>query len=174
MPILLIVGVLLIIGGLTLFVVWIEHLWDLIKALAPLGIISVGAIITYFGWEEKKDRTGAFLDFSSPSEASRYQAEALAYQEKLNDLQEGSLAEDPTEVTEAIAEAQGDFSSPETPQAPETPQQGSASLDTSNTSDTADSSKSISQDSYELTLESNSPDQDTDQDTTPNPENKES
>jgi uncharacterized membrane protein YgcG len=88
MPALLLTGALIMVGGLVLFVVWFEYLWALIKALAPLAVIGCGAIVTYFGWEEKKDRSGAFLDFSSPSEASRYQAEALAYQEKLDGIQE--------------------------------------------------------------------------------------
>jgi hypothetical protein len=95
MPALLIIGILIIIGGLTLFVFWFEYLWALVKAFLPLGIIVVGGITAYFGWEAKKDRRGAYLDFSSPTEASRYQAEALAYQEKLSDFQDESLASDP-------------------------------------------------------------------------------
>ncbi|MDR1166619.1 MAG: hypothetical protein LBO66_12290 [Deltaproteobacteria bacterium] len=97
MPALLVIGVLIIIGGLTLFVVWIEYLWILIKALAPLALVSLGAIVAYFGWEEKKDRKGAFLDFSSPTEASRYQAEALAFKERMTVLEDSSLASDPKE-----------------------------------------------------------------------------
>ncbi|MDR2340485.1 MAG: hypothetical protein LBF40_10210 [Deltaproteobacteria bacterium] len=93
MPALLLTGAVIMIGGLVLFVVWFEYLWALIKALAPLAIIGVGAVVTYFGWEEKKDRSGAFLDFSSPSEASRYQAEALAYQEKLDGIQDATVKE---------------------------------------------------------------------------------
>ncbi|MDR2302614.1 MAG: hypothetical protein LBF38_11320, partial [Deltaproteobacteria bacterium] len=53
----------------------------------------------YFGWEERKDSKGAFIDFSSPDEASRYQAEALAYQEKIDNLTGSNnldLAEEPT------------------------------------------------------------------------------
>ncbi|MDR2459223.1 MAG: hypothetical protein LBE38_00365 [Deltaproteobacteria bacterium] len=97
MPALLIIGILVILGGLTLFIVWFEYLWELIKAILPLAIIGIGGIMAYFGWEEKKDRRGAFIDFSSPTEASRYQAEALAYQEKLSGFQEDSLASDPME-----------------------------------------------------------------------------
>ncbi|MDR2200180.1 MAG: hypothetical protein LBR53_12170 [Deltaproteobacteria bacterium] len=104
MPALLLTGAVIMIGGLVLFVVWFEYLWALIKALAPLAIITVGAIVTYFGWEEKKDRGGAFLDFSSPSEASRYQAEALAYQEKLDGIQEGAPPADPDNSAELVLE----------------------------------------------------------------------
>jgi hypothetical protein len=93
MPALLLTGAVIMIGGLVLFVVWFEYLWALLKALAPLAIIGIGAIVTYYGWEEKKDRSGAFLDFSSPSEASRYQAEALAYQEKLDGIQVANVKE---------------------------------------------------------------------------------
>ncbi|MDR2353863.1 MAG: hypothetical protein LBF22_12065 [Deltaproteobacteria bacterium] len=104
MPALLLTGAIIMIAGLVLFVVWFEYLWALIKALAPLAIIGVGAIVTYFGWEEKKDRSGAFLDFSSPTEASRYQAEALAYQEKLDGIQEASLAKDKDKYPDAVLE----------------------------------------------------------------------
>ncbi|MDR2142160.1 MAG: hypothetical protein LBR11_10305 [Deltaproteobacteria bacterium] len=88
MPILFIIGLIIVAGGLVLFVSWFDFFWILIKALAPLAIITLGGVLTYFGWEERKDRKGAILDFSSPAEASRYQAEALAYQERLNNLQE--------------------------------------------------------------------------------------
>jgi hypothetical protein len=104
MPALLLTGAIIMIGGLVLFVVWFEYLWALIKALAPLAIIGVGAIVTYFGWEEKKDRSGAFLDFSSPSEASRYQAEALAYQEKLDGIQVASKAKVKDKDSELVLE----------------------------------------------------------------------
>ncbi|MDR2405923.1 MAG: hypothetical protein LBE27_06095 [Deltaproteobacteria bacterium] len=115
MPALLLTGAIIMIGGLVLFVVWFEYLWALIKALAPLAIIGVGAIVTYFGWEEKKDRSGAFLDFSSPSEASRYQAEALAYQEKLDGIQEETRAKELEKTTEQIL-AKDDFKEAETPE----------------------------------------------------------
>jgi hypothetical protein len=88
MPILLVIGLLIIAGGLALFVSWFDFFWQLFKALAPLGVITLGGVLTYFGLEEKKERKGAVLDFSSPAEASRYHAEALAYQERLNDFQE--------------------------------------------------------------------------------------
>ncbi|MDR1081424.1 MAG: hypothetical protein LBQ79_10805 [Deltaproteobacteria bacterium] len=95
MPALLIIGVVIILGGGVLFAVWFEYLWQLVKALLPLALIGVGGVIAYFGWEEKKDRKGAFLDFSSPTEASRYQAEALAYQEKINGFSEETGPSDP-------------------------------------------------------------------------------
>jgi hypothetical protein len=95
MPALLIIGLVIILGGGVLFAVWIEYLWQLVKALLPLALIGVGGVIAYFGWEEKKDRKGAFLDFSSPTEASRYQAEALAYQEKINGFSEDAGPADP-------------------------------------------------------------------------------
>ncbi|MDR1041804.1 MAG: hypothetical protein LBR80_16895 [Deltaproteobacteria bacterium] len=95
MPALLIIGLVIILGGGVLFAVWFEYLWELIKAILPLTLIGVGGVIAYFGWEEKKDRKGAFLDFSSPTEASRYQAEALAYQEKINGFNEDAAAADP-------------------------------------------------------------------------------
>ncbi|MDR1037333.1 MAG: hypothetical protein LBT40_12430 [Deltaproteobacteria bacterium] len=95
MPALLIIGVVIILGGGVLFAVWFEYLWQLVKALLPLALIGVGGVIAYFGWEEKKDRKGAFLDFSSPTEASRYQAEALAYQEKINGFSEEAGPSDP-------------------------------------------------------------------------------
>jgi hypothetical protein len=89
MPILFIIGLFIVVGGLVLFVSWFSFFLILVKALLPLAVIALGGILTYFGWEERKDRKGAVMDFSSPAEASRYQAEALAYQEKLNSLQEG-------------------------------------------------------------------------------------
>ncbi|MDR2421806.1 MAG: hypothetical protein LBE01_00315, partial [Deltaproteobacteria bacterium] len=63
MPILFLVGLLIIIGGLVLFVTWFSFFWILIKAIAPLAIVTLGGVLTYFGWEERKDRKGAILDF---------------------------------------------------------------------------------------------------------------
>jgi hypothetical protein len=105
MPALLIIGLVIILGGGVLFAVWFEYLWNLIRALLPLALIGVGGVIAYFGWEEKKDRRGAFLDFSSPTEASRYQAEALAYQEKINGFNEESGLAEPPSGAEASAGA---------------------------------------------------------------------
>ncbi|MDR2368475.1 MAG: hypothetical protein LBF58_10300 [Deltaproteobacteria bacterium] len=69
-----------------MFVAWFGYFWQVFKAFLPLFIIALGGLLTYFGWEERKDTKGAFIDFSSPDEASRYQAEALAYQEKIDKL----------------------------------------------------------------------------------------
>jgi hypothetical protein len=80
----------MIVGGLALFVGWFEYFVIVFKALLPLAVIAVGGVLAYFGWEERMDRKTAFLDFSSPDEANRYQAEALAYQEKLNGLHDAS------------------------------------------------------------------------------------
>jgi hypothetical protein len=91
MPLLLIIGCVLILAGIALFVAWAGYFWLLFKALFPLVIIALGGLMTYFGWEEKKDRKGAFLEFSTPAEATRYQADALAYQEKINNLQETEI-----------------------------------------------------------------------------------
>jgi hypothetical protein len=86
MPFLLIVGGILILGGLALFVFWFGQFLLVLKAFLPLIVMSLGGLLAYFGWEERRDSQRAFLDFSSPDEASRYQAEALAYQEKLDSL----------------------------------------------------------------------------------------
>jgi hypothetical protein len=86
MPLLLVIGGILILFGLALFVAWFGYFWQVFKAFLPLFIIALGGLLTYFGWEERKDTKGAFIDFSSPDEASRYQAEALAYQEKIDKL----------------------------------------------------------------------------------------
>jgi hypothetical protein len=110
MPLLLVVGGVLILFGLALFVAWFEYFWQVFKAFLPLFIVFLGGLLTYFGWEERKDTKKAFLDFSSPDEASRYQAEALAYQEKIDNLadkeplDEPSLVQEPVK-TEALTEA---------------------------------------------------------------------
>jgi divalent metal cation (Fe/Co/Zn/Cd) transporter len=86
MPLLLVIGGVLILFGLALFVAWFGYFWQVFKAFLPLFIIALGGLLTYFGWEERKDTKRAFIDFSSPDEASRYQADALAYQEKIDNL----------------------------------------------------------------------------------------
>ncbi|MDR1296654.1 MAG: hypothetical protein LBO05_04625 [Deltaproteobacteria bacterium] len=102
MPPLLVIGAVLFLGGLALLVTWFEYVWMVLKVFLTFGLLGAGGLLAYFGWEERKDRQNAFLDFSSPAEASRYQSEARAYQEKLNQLQEGrepgedaKLAQDP-------------------------------------------------------------------------------
>jgi hypothetical protein len=102
MPPFFLVGIVLIVGGLVLFFAWFGVFLLLIKALLPLFIIALGGILAYFGWEDRRDKKGAFMEFSSPAEASRYQAEALAYQEKINDLSGAEAA-----TTDPLSEAPG-------------------------------------------------------------------
>ncbi|MDR2442254.1 MAG: hypothetical protein LBE31_01885 [Deltaproteobacteria bacterium] len=94
MPLLLIIGGFLILIGIALLITWFGVFIILIKILLPLVVIGLGALLAYFGWEEKKDRHNAFIDFSSPAEASRYQADALAYKEKIKKLSESSAETD--------------------------------------------------------------------------------
>jgi hypothetical protein len=120
MPILLVVGTLLILAGLSLLVFWFQSFWIVFKAFVPLAVVGLGGTLAYFGWEERKERLGAFLEFSSLAEASRYQAEALAYQEKLNTIQEepSSLEVEPTAQPTSepkTEEIELDTTSPEKP-----------------------------------------------------------
>ncbi|MDR1111715.1 MAG: hypothetical protein LBP92_13735 [Deltaproteobacteria bacterium] len=107
MPLLLIVGGFLILGGLALLIVWLNEFLLVFKAFLPLLVISLGGLLAYFGWEERKDSQRAFLDFSSPDEASRYQAEALAYQEKIDSLGGRGSQESPDGVTDGQAPPAG-------------------------------------------------------------------
>jgi hypothetical protein len=84
MPLLLIIGAVLVVAGLALLVAWFGALLVVLKAFLPLGVIGLGGLLAYFGWEERQDRKGAMMDFSSPAEADRYQADALAYQERID------------------------------------------------------------------------------------------
>ena len=93
MPLLLIIGGVLILAGLSLLVAWFEAFLVFLKAILPLGVISLGGLLAYFGWEERQDRQGAIMDFSSPAEANRYQADALAYQESIDQIGEAETAE---------------------------------------------------------------------------------
>jgi hypothetical protein len=93
MPLLLVIGGALILAGLALLVAWFGALVTVLKAIAPLGVIGLGGLLAYFGWEERRDRLGAVMDFSSPAEANRYQADALAYQESIDQIGEASPAE---------------------------------------------------------------------------------
>ncbi|MDR2387062.1 MAG: hypothetical protein LBE80_05685 [Deltaproteobacteria bacterium] len=124
MPLLLVIGGILIFFGLALFVAWFSYFWQVFKAFLPLFIIALGGLLTYFGWEERKDSKGAFIDFSSPDEASRYQAEALAYQEKIatltgaNDLdlnQDPALLAQPADSIVILAKSDGPEESSEGP-----------------------------------------------------------
>ncbi|MDR1922248.1 MAG: hypothetical protein LBS31_10985 [Candidatus Adiutrix sp.] len=84
MPVLLMAGAAVLVLGAILFFVWIAHFLALIKALAPLAIMAGGAVMVCLGRERMRDRQEAPLDFSSPDEASRYKAEAKAYQAEIN------------------------------------------------------------------------------------------
>jgi len=86
MPVLLVLGLATLFLGLVLFFVWFGYIMAIIKALLPLGFITCGAVAAYLGWEEKKERERPAMDFSTPDEASRYQAEAKAYQERINEI----------------------------------------------------------------------------------------
>ena len=91
MPLLLIIGGVLILAGLALLAAWFSALVVVLKAVLPLGVVGLGGLLAYFGWEERQDRKGAALmDFSSPAEADRYQADALAYQEKIDQIGEAA------------------------------------------------------------------------------------
>ncbi|MDR1310179.1 MAG: hypothetical protein LBL95_09855 [Deltaproteobacteria bacterium] len=108
MPLLLIVGGFLVLGGLALLIVWLNEFLLVFKAFFPLLVISLGGLLAYFGWEERKDSQRAFLDFSSPDEASRYQAEALAYQEKIDSLGGRRSQESP----DGVPDGQGPLAGP--------------------------------------------------------------
>ncbi|MDR3038510.1 MAG: hypothetical protein LBV21_04350 [Candidatus Adiutrix sp.] len=84
MPVLLMGGLAALVAGLVLFFVWLGAVLTLVKALAPLGLLGAGAVAVYLGWEEFRDLKKPALDFSSPDEANRYQAEAQAYQAEMN------------------------------------------------------------------------------------------
>jgi hypothetical protein len=92
MPLLLVIGGVLILAGLALLATWISSFLIVLKAFLPLGVIGLGGLLAYFGWEERQDRKGATMDFSSPAEANRYQADALAYQETIDRLGEPEAA----------------------------------------------------------------------------------
>ncbi|MDR0354127.1 MAG: hypothetical protein LBJ64_00045 [Deltaproteobacteria bacterium] len=121
MPLLLVIGAVLIAGGIFLFAHWFEFFLKALKVVTPLGIIGLGGLLTYFGWEELRDKKRAFMDFSSPAEASRYQAEALAYQEKLDNFRS---------QTDADAEA-GDKEKDESQTSAQTPTQENSTQDNS-------------------------------------------
>lgn len=86
MPILLIAGLASLVLGLVLFFVWFAYIVAIVKALLPAAFIGAGAVAAYLGWEEMKDQKNPNIDFSSSTEADRYKAEAVAYQEKINEI----------------------------------------------------------------------------------------
>jgi len=86
MPVLLIAGLISLVLGLVLFFAWFGFIVAIIKAILPAAFIGAGAVAAYLGWEEIKDQKGPNIDFSSPAEANRYKAEAMAYQEEINEV----------------------------------------------------------------------------------------
>ncbi|MDR1658091.1 MAG: hypothetical protein LBT47_11160 [Deltaproteobacteria bacterium] len=113
MPLLLIIGSFLVVSGVALLINWFSALLFLIKALLPLAVIGLGGLLAYFGWEERKDRKSALLDFSSPAEASRYQAEALAYKEKIAQLSDAKdISSDPSALAEVSNPAESKSDAP--------------------------------------------------------------
>ena len=97
MPGMLVGGLAALIVGLIMFLAWLEVVLALVKALAALGLIGAGAVAIYLGWEEFKDQKKPSLDFSSQAEATRYRAEATAYQAKLAELGQGASEPSSTE-----------------------------------------------------------------------------
>ncbi len=94
MPVLFIAGLLVLLLGLILFFSWFGFILILIKALLPAFLMAGGAVAAYLGWEEWRDkRRTPNLDFSSPVEASRYQAEAAVYQAQINEIKSGGAVE---------------------------------------------------------------------------------
>ncbi len=92
MPILLIIGLLILILSVVLLSFWVGHLWLLVKAVAPLILLLIGVVATYFGWEEWQESRNPVMDFSSPDEEERYRREAKAMQEQINDLKDDGEA----------------------------------------------------------------------------------
>lgn len=86
MPVLLIAGLVSLVLGLVLFFAWFAYIVAIIKAILPAAFIGAGAVAAYLGWEEMKDQKNPNIDFSSPTEANRYKAEAMAYQEEINEI----------------------------------------------------------------------------------------
>ena len=86
MPVLLIAGLGALVLGLILFFAWFGHIMALIQATLPLAFLAGGAVAVYLGWEEMREKNKPAMDFSSPDEASRYKAEAKAYQAKINEI----------------------------------------------------------------------------------------
>lgn len=88
MPVLLIAGLAALVLGLILFFAWFVYIAALLKAILPVFFIAGGGVAAYLGWEELQDRKNPHMDFSSPDEASRYKADAKAYQAELNEIKD--------------------------------------------------------------------------------------
>lgn len=93
MPVLLIAGLAALLFGLILFFAWFGFILGLAKALLPAFLMAVGGVAAYLGWEELRDKRAPTMDFSSPHEASRYQAEAAVYQAQINEIKSGQVIE---------------------------------------------------------------------------------
>lgn len=104
MPVLLIVGLAALLLGIILFFVWFAFILGLVKAFLPAFLMAGGAVAAYLGWEEWRDKRTPALDFSNPDEASRYKAEAAAYQAEINEIKSGHTIE--TDKAEAAPEAE--------------------------------------------------------------------
>ena len=90
MPVLLIAGLVVLVLGIILFFAWFGSILILIKATLPVAFIAGGAVAAYLGWEELREKRAPTMDFSSPDEASRYKADAKAYQAEINEINNGS------------------------------------------------------------------------------------
>ena len=86
MPGLLVGGLAALVAALIMIFAWLEAVLTLAKALAALGFLGAGAVAVYLGWEELRDLKKPALGFSCPDEATRYQAEAAAYQAKIDEI----------------------------------------------------------------------------------------
>ena len=93
MPVLLITGLVVLVLGIVLFFAWFGSILVLIKAALPVAFIAGGAVAAYLGWEELREKRAPSMDFSSPDEASRYKAEAKAYQAEINVIKNGGTEE---------------------------------------------------------------------------------
>lgn len=89
MPFLLIGGLVVFLAGAALFCAWFGAVAVVLKALAPLAMLGAGAVAVYLGWEELRDKRPEAAGFSSPTEASRYQKEAQAYQDEMEKARRG-------------------------------------------------------------------------------------
>jgi len=115
MPVLLIVGVAALLLGLILLVAWFGYIIGLIKAVLPVIILVGGAVAAYLGWEEMRDQRQPNIDFSNPDEASRYRAEAQAYQARINEIKDNGDSQSP-DIPAAVDENNGEAAArPEAP-----------------------------------------------------------
>ncbi len=114
MPVLFIAGVVTLLLGLILLVVWFSHFVAIIKVILPILFMGGGAIAAYLGWEELKDRKDPRFDFSSQDEAERYKAEATAYQAGLEGMK-GDAAATVVATAAVVTAVAAEKTGPETP-----------------------------------------------------------